>query len=139
MEGVYCLIIRLDKEQKIKIGSLGEVKFPKGFYVYTGSALKGLRARINRHRKKQKKLFWHIDYFLASKHAKVSKAIAIRTNKRLECKLNKAVSNLPNAKVLVKGFGCSDCSCKSHLVYFGNKSLAGLLKSKLKFTRVNNF
>lgn len=129
--GIYSLIIKLEKNQNIKIGNLGKVDFSKGFYVYTGSALKGLKTRISRHMKKHKKLFWHIDYFLASKHAKISKVIAIKTNKRLECKLNEIVSSLPNAKVVVKGFGCSDCSCKSHLVYFDDKDLIEILKSKI--------
>jgi sugar fermentation stimulation protein A len=79
--------------------------------------MNGLMKRINRHRKKQKKLFWHIDYLLNSKYAKIFHVIPIKTDEMLECALNKKVSELPGAE-LVKGFGCSDCKCESHLFYF---------------------
>jgi len=126
MKGVYLLIIWLGKEQKIKIGRLGRFNFKKGFYVYTGSALKNLEARVRRHRRKRKKLFWHIDYLLANKYAKIANVIGIQTRKRLECDVNKMVLSLPGAKVLVKGFGSSDCKCKSHLVYFGERDIRKL-------------
>ncbi len=105
--------------------------FPKGFYIYTGSALNGLKARISRHRRKQKKKFWHIDYLLASKNAKILEVIAIETDKRLECRLNGIISSLPNPQFFAKGFGCSDCKCKSHLVYFGAEDLANQAKQAL--------
>jgi len=129
--GVYTLIIKLDKNQVIKIGELGRLDFKKGFYIYTGSALKGLKKRIERHRKKQKKLFWHIDYLLANKHSKILQIMAIKTKKKLECKLNKIISSLPNAKA-VKKFGCSDCKCKTHLYYFDEVNLAKFLVLKFK-------
>ena len=126
--GIYSLIIRLTKDQEIKIGKLGKMKFKRGFYIYTGSALNGLKARIERHRKKQKKKFWHIDYLLASKHAKMCQVITIKTNKKLECRLSKIVSSLAGAEP-VKRFGCSDCKCKSHLSYFEESSLVKFLKN----------
>lgn len=129
--GIYSLIIKLEKDETIKVGELGRINFPKGFYIYTGSALNGLRQRINRHKKRQKKMFWHIDYLLASKHAKISEVIAIKTNERLECKLNEVVSSLYNAKIFAKGFGCTDCKCKSHLVYFDSEDLIDLTKQSL--------
>lgn len=117
--GIYSLVIKLDNGQTIKIGKLRKQKFKKGFYVYTGSALNGLEARIARHKRKTKKLFWHIDYMLASKQAKIFKVFTIQTNKRMECEFNRIIQTSPHAKAIVKGFGCSDCNCKSHLVYFG--------------------
>ncbi|MEM5883106.1 MAG: GIY-YIG nuclease family protein [Candidatus Aenigmatarchaeota archaeon] len=126
MEGAYLLFIRLKKNERIKIGKLGSFNFKKGFYVYSGSALKNLEARIERHRRKRKKKFWHIDYLLASKNAKIVYVIGIQTKKRIECKLNKIVSSFPGAKILAEKFGSSDCKCKSHLVYFGEKDLREL-------------
>lgn len=116
--GIYSLIIRLEKDQSIRIGRSGKINFKKGFYIYTGSALNGLKARIERHRNKNKRLFWHIDYLLSSRYAKLCEVIAIRTDKKFECKLNSIISSLPNAQP-IKKFGCSDCSCRSHLIYFG--------------------
>lgn len=128
-KGIYCLVMKLNKNTKIKIGKLGKINFPKGFYFYSGSAMSGLMERINRHRRKQKKLFWHIDYLL--KHAKIFHIIPIKTDRRLECVLNRTVSKLPSVKP-VKGFGCSDCKCESHLFYFSEKNFRELI-TKVKF------
>jgi len=119
-KGIYCLVVKLSKDTKIKIGELGKINFLKGFYLYSGSAMNGLMNRISRHRSKQKKLFWHIDYLLKSKYAKIIFAIPIKTDKRLECELNRTVSKLPDATP-IKSFGCSDCKCDTHLFYFKEK------------------
>ena len=44
--GIYNLIILLRKDAIIIIGKLGKFSFPKGYYVYTGSAKKNLSSRI---------------------------------------------------------------------------------------------
>jgi len=131
MKGAYLLFIKLKKDEKIKIGKLGTFNFKKGFYVYTGSALKNLEARVKRHIKKKKRLFWHIDYLLASKNARIVNILAVESKKRIECKFNKIVSSLPGAEILVKKFGSSDCNCKSHLTYFSEINIAELIKNQL--------
>jgi Uri superfamily endonuclease len=120
--GVYALIIKMGKNQTIKIGKLGKIKFSKGFYVYTGSAMNGLQARLSRHKRKVKKLFWHIDYLLASKYTKISEIFVLKTKQRIECKLNKIFAEMHGAKP-VRNFGCSDCSCYSHLICFDQSAL----------------
>lgn len=116
-KGVYQLHLRLDKPKRIRVGKLGVFTFPAGRYIYTGSAMNGLIGRLRRHLKKRKKLHWHIDYLL--RHAKIETIFVVETGERVECQLNSLTLSLPNAKVIVKGFGCSDCRCPSHLVYFG--------------------
>jgi len=116
-KGVYQLHLRLDKPKRIRVGKLGVFTFPAGRYIYTGSAMNGLIGRLRRHLKKRKKLHWHIDYLL--RHAKIETIFVLETGERVECQLNSLTLSLPNAKVVVKGFGCSDCRCSSHLVYFG--------------------
>lgn len=116
-KGVYQLHLRLDKPKRIRVGKLGVFTFPAGRYIYTGSAMNGLIGRLRRHLKKRKKLYWHIDYLL--RHAKIETIFVLETGERVECQLNSLTLSLPNAKVIVKGFGCSDCRCPSHLVYFG--------------------
>ncbi len=116
-KGVYQLHLRLDKPKRIKVGKLGVFTFPAGRYIYTGSAMNGLDGRLRRHLKKRKKLHWHIDYLL--RYAKIESIFVLETDERVECQLNSLTLSLPNAKVVVKGFGCSDCRCPSHLVYFG--------------------
>ncbi|MFN3420865.1 MAG: GIY-YIG nuclease family protein [Armatimonadota bacterium] len=117
-KGAYQLHLKLDKSLRIKVGKLGTFLFPAGRYVYTGSALNGLENRLSRHFRKRKKPHWHIDYFL--QHARIESVTVVETNQRLECELNCQILNRPNAKVIAKGFGSSDCSCPSHLVYLGS-------------------
>lgn len=120
--GVYNLIIRLSKRVEIRIGHLGTFVFPRGFYVYTGSAQNGLEKRINRHFSNQKKFHWHIDYFLS--YAKIVKALKHTGKKKAECKLNGLIGKIEGAQVIVNKFGSSDCNCSTHLYYF--KSISGI-------------
>jgi Uri superfamily endonuclease len=124
VKGVYLLVINLKKNSKIKIGKLGKIAFPKGFYVYVGSALNNLQARVARHLSSKKKLRWHIDYLLASPNAEVEMVITRQTEKRIECEVNEIIQKFGKP---VEKFGSSDCKCKSHLTYF--KSLDDIKKA----------
>ena len=127
--GIYTLIISLSREICLNVGKLGQQKFLKGYYTYTGSALgKGtssLKRRISRHLKKKKRNFWHIDFLLANENATVTAVIAAQTKEKLECNLNRYIKSEGGAKILVKGFGASDCmeNCESHLLYFGEENI----------------
>jgi Uri superfamily endonuclease len=59
--------------RKSRAGKLGKVAFQPGLYIYTGSAMAGLRDRLLRHPSDQKKRRWHIDYFLNDKQARIKK------------------------------------------------------------------
>jgi len=111
----YCLIIKLNKDSRISVGKIGEYDFKKGFYVYVGSALNSIDARIKRHLRNEKKLFWHIDYLLASSNASIREVILERSPEKWECEIAGKIA--VNAFPLI-GFGCSDCKCNSHLFYF---------------------
>jgi len=112
MKGSYILLIELKKDILAPIGKLGIKHFSKGYYVYVGSALNGLEQRIQRHLRRQKKMHWHIDYFL--KHAEIKNVFYKESNIREECKIAKT---LESALSPIPGFGCSDCKCKSHFFY----------------------
>ena len=118
MKGAYCLVIELKKYSSIKIGSLGRIKFRKDLYCYVGSALNNIEKRVQRHLSKKKKLHWHIDYFLINKNTSIKKVFYKESNKREECKIARFV--LKNSTNSIVGFGCSDCSCKSHLFLIKN-------------------
>lgn len=109
--GCYILILRLDEDTPIMTGGLGEVLFRKGYYLYAGSARKALTKRMERHGRKRKKLFWHIDYL--RERAFFHKVLAIRTQSDIECALASDLKRV--SRWSVPGFGCSDCSCVSHL------------------------
>jgi len=115
MNGCYILIIKLNKDTLIEIGKLGEIFFKKNFYAYVGSAMNGLERRINRHLRKNKKTYWHVDYLL--NYGEIKHVFYKESHKREECDI---VSKLMRKLPTIPGFGCSDCSCRSHLFY-GNK------------------
>jgi sugar fermentation stimulation protein A len=110
--GVYLLLIELPEEREIQIGKLGCIPFQAGHYVYVGSARTGLRKRIERHLRKEKRIHWHIDYFL--EHAAVVEVVTIETEKGIECKVAQFLSVEFQP---IRGFGSSDCRCPSHLFY----------------------
>jgi len=64
VDRTYILEIWLQRGETIRIGKLGEFYFPQGSYLYLGSARRNLRQRIERHLRKEKKRFWHVDYLL---------------------------------------------------------------------------
>jgi sugar fermentation stimulation protein A len=109
--GVYIIVLRLTSSITCGIGALGTFTFKKGYYLYVGSAQQNLQARMQRHRRLEKKLFWHIDYL--RQKAEFCAAIPVRGTLVSECSLAAAVAAV--AGWHVPGFGCSDCGCPSHL------------------------
>jgi len=123
MKGSYILLIFLPNETRIQIGSMGSITFSKGYYVYVGSAMgrngsTSLENRVKRHiaESHHKKLFWHIDYFLASDISVIIKIYLIPSLIRLECVLAREIFSVCDN--YIKNFGSSDCNCSSHLMYF---------------------
>jgi sugar fermentation stimulation protein A len=114
--GSYLLVLRLSTDRRIGVGSLGQILFRKGFYVYVGSAMANLTERIERHRRLRKRHHWHIDALRDV--ADFSCALAIRSSVPLECKLAGAVSRI--AEWSIPKFGSSDCGCRTHLFGFGD-------------------
>ena len=101
------------------MGALGDVYFKEGSYVYVGSAQRNLEKRVQRHFRKEKKLFWHIDYFLSCERAKIEKVFFRQADKLAECEI---AQELGRRGEPVAGFGCSDCRCQSHLFWFPKSS-----------------
>lgn len=109
--GSYILVLRLVRRRKVAIGRLGTIAFPKGFYLYVGSAMARLTARLQRHLRTEKKDHWHIDFLRAV--AESCYALPIRSSHRLECELAEALKKIADWGVC--GFGSTDCSCETHL------------------------
>jgi Uri superfamily endonuclease len=122
--GAYQLLIRLDRDETIPVGKLGTFEFPAGFYVYTGSAMNGLDARIARHLSKTKRFHWHIDFLL--ERSTIIRYAIEECSSRRECEINAATLAMPGARAIVEGFGSSDCRCRSHLVYLETEPVSGL-------------
>ncbi len=108
--GVYMLEMVLRERLAICVGSLGEIVFEAGEYVYVGSAKKCLEARVGRHMRGEKKLKWHVDYL--SSRVRATRAFVWPWSEGLECRL---AGELAKGGSIVEGFGASDCDCKGHL------------------------
>ena len=74
----------------------------------------GIDQRVGRHISDDKKTYWHIDYLLLE--TDIIDVLKKPSDKREECFLAGEVEKIADS--IVKGFGCSDCKCPSHLFYF---------------------
>ncbi len=110
-QGSYLLILNLKRKRNIGVRKLGRISFRKGFYIYVGSAMANLTKRMERHKRLRKQHHWHIDELRAV--AEFHSVLAIRSSVRLECGIAKAISKI--AEWDIAGFGCTDCSCETHL------------------------
>lgn len=115
-KGIYCLVFR-NPACTVRVGALGSIAFQGGWHVYVGSALgSGGLLRLGRHvalsRAKDKKPKWHVDYLSTDQRFALRYTVHAVTNGRLECRLAEALG-----EPYVPAFGCSDCTCPSHLFY----------------------
>ncbi len=112
--GAYLLLLRLDRDVAVEVGRRGIETFRAGWHVYVGSARENLTARVERHRRvNRKKFHWHIDYLRP--HAAEFVALPIRTSDPVECALARAVAEILEPGPA--GFGSSDCACATHLYF----------------------
>ena len=118
-KGTYALVVYLARGQTIRIGALGAFRFPRGYYLYIGSAMSGLAARLARYLRADRKKFWHIDYFM--EHARVKSIWGFADYTRYECLWAQAALAMPGARVVAPRFGASDCTCATHLLHFGKR------------------
>lgn len=112
---LYMIEGYLAKEKEIIVGKLGTFFFPAGRYIYVGSARRNIRSRIERHLRIEKKLRWHFDYlrpFLQIEKVQTFDGV------HGECGLFHKLLVKKQGKMIVKGFGSSDCKCHSHLLLY---------------------
>ena len=117
--GSYLVIVEVPSKTRLQAGRLAARNFPKGYYVYVGSAMSDLSARLARHTRKTKKLRWHIDYLTAKADRIIP--LPIRSSERLECGIAEALSAI--LKPGPGGFGSSDCRCAGHLFFSATNPL----------------
>jgi Uri superfamily endonuclease len=114
--GTYTLVLKNDAGASIQIGKWGRLDIEPGYYLYVGSAFGpgGVLARVSRHCREAKSKHWHIDYlreFTSLKTVWYSHA-----QERLEHSWAKALEGVEETES-IRGFGCSDCNCESHLFF----------------------
>lgn len=121
-QGTYGLILWLPQTSQIRVGRLGEHKFPAGWYAYWGSARGhgGIAARIRHHLALHPTPHWHLDWLRP--HAHPVAVFFEESPGRSECQWVQQALTFPGAQVPVCGFGSQDCGqgCPAHLIYFGS-------------------
>ena len=118
--GTYVLVITLGSDLTTEVGALGTLSFPAGVYLYTGSALGGLDQRVSRHIRHEKTLKWHIDRLTVAADSVI--AYESYPDYVPECELASMAGDCGMVPS-VDGFGCSDCSCRTHLFRVTDGSL----------------
>lgn len=112
--GTYVLLIVLDRSRTVRPGRLGRIDLSAGLYLYFGSALGGIAARVERHLRAHKSLHWHIDALTSA--ARPEEVWWVESGERLECHWARTALAVEGVEAPVRGFGSSDCRCESHLV-----------------------
>jgi Uri superfamily endonuclease len=115
-KGSYCLVFSLETQLSVHIGKLGCIQCEPGYYFYLGSAkgTGGLRARVRRHLRLEKKKFWHLDYLTPYLEFQY---LIFSLQFYKECEWSQIFENNYAVFTSVPRFGSSDCRrrCKSHL------------------------
>lgn len=134
-KGTYALTLYQASRCSLRVGRLGLHEFKRGYYLYIGSAFGsgGLAARIRHHVRPPHRPHWHIDYLRSVSRLKTVWVICstVRSNVRLEHPWAAVVERMPDARIPVKGFGSTDCRCRTHLFYFVRKPLLHLFQEAL--------
>jgi Uri superfamily endonuclease len=115
--GTYILRLHLNEKTRLTIGKRGDFVFPAGAYFYAGSAAGsgGLRGRLAHHLRPVRKPHWHIDYL---RQAASLRAIWYTVSQTVyEHRWANILLALPESTIIAPGFGSSDCTCPTHLIY----------------------
>lgn len=118
--GAYLLLLTMAAPVSIVLPGRAPVTLPPGRYLYAGSARGpgGVRARLARHMRTDKRPHWHIDQLTCT--AAVDGAWVLPGGE--ECAIVAALSHL---RAPIAGFGSSDCrTCISHLLAWPDVPLA---------------
>ena len=134
LPGSYVLILHLPQDRVIPVGRLGHIPFPAGYYLYMGSARGpgGLRARIARHLRRQKRLHWHVDYLLHwTRPVEIWYSHSVAP---LECHWREVLMEAAGLETAATGFGSSDCPCHTHLLYSQQRPAAAVAEALAQAT-----
>jgi Uri superfamily endonuclease len=119
--GVYCLVLWLPRARSVAFSRRATGRFPRGWYVYTGSARRNLLPRLLRHLRRRKPRHWHIDHLRAV--SSLRQIWVWPWTGGAECRMSTMIRHLPHATCPVEGFGASDCRCLAHLICFPSQPM----------------
>lgn len=130
--GSYVLVLRAPAAFDAVVGGLGSVHLAAGHYLYVGSALGGLRGRVGRHLRAEKRPRWHVDYVAG--RAPIVEVWYTLGTERQECALAARLAEVAGTAPVEAPIGASDCACRTHLLFCagppppGTLSALGLLR-----------
>lgn len=114
-KGAYALALRLDETIAIDLPRVAGDRLSPGWYVYVGSAWGsgGLRARLGRHFRPEKRPHWHVDRLTGRSPEMAALVVAAGR----ECDIAEELLRSHRCEIAAAGFGSSDCRrCESHLL-----------------------
>jgi Uri superfamily endonuclease len=119
--GTYAIWFRCTRSFETLVGKLGSFLFPKGYWVYVGSAFGpgGLRSRLKHHLQPTARVHWHLDYVKKSM-APIEIWFTLDSLKR-EHAWAENFTLLEGASCPIPKFGATDCSCRAHFIHFLKK------------------
>ena len=123
IRGAYALIVKLEHKLLLDRPRNAHSILPPGWYVYAGSARGpgGIRARLARHFRKEKRIHWHIDQLTTAAGARIW---ASPVPEGHECDLVSKLHRSGRFHTACAGFGSSDCSrCEAHLLVWPAKPI----------------
>lgn len=136
--GTYALVYECHEPALAEVGRLGSIALEPGYYVYVGSALGpgGVKARVQRHWRADKRKHWHIDF--VAEHLTPVEAWYVHAPLRDEHRWAASLAAQPEMSA-VQGFGASDCRCASHFFRLSDSpdraSFARLLGKRVQLAR----
>lgn len=118
--GTYALILQSGLAETIKVGRWGKLTLKTGYYIYIGSAFGpgGVRARVLRHCRLNKRKHWHLDYL--RRYVTPLGAWCSYEPSQIEHQWATVVARMDGSNP-IKGFGCSDCTCYSHFFFLATE------------------
>lgn len=134
--GVYTLILKAEKGNRIRVGRRKIVDVVPGYYIYVGSALKNLAYRLNRYialTREDRRKHWHIDYILASQSVFLCSIVYAFTQHKVEPTVALALIG-KGFKVVREGIGSSEYHWKgySHFLKAPSQASFNKILSSLK-------
>lgn len=116
---LYCLVLRHEEGSTVTVGSMGEVKWSRGWTYYVGRASYGWSRRLRRFGNGKWACHWHVDYLVADDGTSVQAVIPFQESADQECSLAGWFDQRPENNPLKENFGASDCKqgCSAHCFF----------------------
>lgn len=115
--GTYVVILASAISKEVSIGKSLQISLQPGYYLYIGSAFGpgGVASRIRHHTSAVKRPHWHLDYL--RQYTEVIEVWFSYDGLKRECQWASVMGSIGDDYNPIKGFGATDCTCPTHLMY----------------------